>query len=47
MLRDLFRGFRLERLLVLLMALGQELIIDLRRRGREGRVDQHRGVGSV
>ena len=34
MLRGLFRGFSLERLLALLAALGQDVTIDVRRRGR-------------
>ncbi len=34
MLRGLFRGFSLERLLVFLAALGQDVTIDLRRRAR-------------
>ena len=38
MLRGLFRGFSLERLLVFLAALGQDVTIDVRRRGgRRGR----------
>lgn len=34
MLRGLFRGFSLERLLVFLAALGQDVTIDVRRWGR-------------
>jgi predicted XRE-type DNA-binding protein len=34
MLRGLFRGFSLERLLLFLAALGQDVTIDVRRRGR-------------
>jgi len=34
LLRGLFRGFSLERLLVLLVALGQDVTIDVRQRAR-------------
>jgi hypothetical protein len=34
MLRGLFRGFSLERLLLFLAALRQDVTIDVRRRGR-------------
>lgn len=41
MLRGLFRGFSLERLLVFLASLGQDVTIDVRRRGR-GKVESIR-----